>query len=665
LPQYLKDHGVRLVELGYTVLPIRPGTKRPDLKNWPHHATTVEDVVSWYSNGRAQHGAGINARNTPAIDVDVMDDAVADAMSRAIDRIFPGVALMTRTGLAPKFLIPFRSDEPFRKLTSKVYSDGKHEHKVEILGDGQQWVAFAIHPDTDRPYKWFDGLSDSGISSVPHDALPELDRRSAQLVIDAFEVLAAERVEAGAWVLSSKARLDAGNRKLEAGDDFAAYAQPVRGLARQQLVDLLKKLPLHDRDGWLRAGRVLHHQFEAGEDGFELWVDLSKDSEKFDEADQRRVWESFGHRPDAPETVRSLIKEFGQPAKPRLPNSGFVPAAQFASAQKVEWHIKHVLPKRGLIVVYGDPGSSKSFFALDMVAHVARGLEWRGHRVRQANVAYIVAEGVAGFGNRLAAYASHNGISLSDLPVFVRGGAFELKEDYLLACDEINAIGNVGIVVIDTLAAVTPGGNENTSEDMGAAIDAAQRVIEATGASVILIHHTNSQGALRGWSGLKGAVDNLIRIERKEGLRTAHIEKQKEGAEGPPVGYRLKVVDLYADEDGDPVTSCVVVPDEEVAPNTNGARKERKPRSGDFETSANYGKARHFLRIIQDMCGLETGVSLQEDEVIEAIQKDPEVNPMAEPDYPLKKNIIPTLRTLGHLGKISKEGRNIRLGGPY
>jgi hypothetical protein len=73
MPQYLKDHGVRLVELGYTVLPIQPGTKRPDIQNWPNVAATADDVVKWYSNGRAQHGAGINARDTPAIDVDVMD----------------------------------------------------------------------------------------------------------------------------------------------------------------------------------------------------------------------------------------------------------------------------------------------------------------------------------------------------------------------------------------------------------------------------------------------------------------------------------------------------------------------------------------------------------------------------------------------------------------
>jgi hypothetical protein len=350
----------------------------------------------------------------------------------------------------------------------------------------------------------------------------------------------------------------------------------------------------------------------------------------------------------------------GAPAVRESTGAAFVQASEFASAQKVDWHIKYIIQKKGLVIVYGDPGSSKSFFVLDMVAHIARGLPWREHRVKQSKVAYIAAEGVTGFGNRLAAYAKHHDIPLTDLPVFVRGGAMDLKREFLEISQQVIDLG-AQVVVIDTLAAVTPGSNENTSEDMGAAIDAAQRIIEATGATVILIHHTNKAGDIRGWSGVGAAVDNKIRIERKDDLRTAHIEKQKEGKDGQAFGYKLVVVHLYDDDDGDPVTSCAVEECVEEAPNTRGAKKERKSRSGDFETSMNYDKARHFLRIIQDMCGLETGVSMQEDEVIEAIQKDEKVNPMAEPDYPLKKNIVPTLRTLALFGKISKEGRNIRL----
>lgn len=664
MTQYLKLYGETLVELGYTVLPIRPGTKRPDIKDWPRHATTAADVRAWYSNGRSQHGVGINARNTPAIDVDVLDVRVADEMSRAIDEIFPGVPLMTRTGLAPKFLIPFRSDEPFKKLTSTVYTDGTHEHKVEILGDGQQWVAYHVHPDSGQPYAWFDGVGDDGIRGVSTRDLPHLTRELAQRVIDAFEALAAEQLVAGRWHAVSSAPAERADRLAD--DPFAPEAPPT-DLSRSEIEWLLSKRDAHGYAYWIKVGMMLHHHFSGEEEGFEIWNAWSSKADNYDAENMRGHWDSFGHRTDAPATFRQLIAEHGQPPKAELSapyeKGAIIPAPKFAGAGTMEWHIKHVLPKRALTVVYGAPGSSKSFFVLDMVAHVCRGLQWRQHRTKHSRALYVVAEGAEGFRTRLAAYQQHHGVTLDDL--YVRPGGFLLADHALELAQQVKDLGDIGVIVIDTLAAVTPGANENTSEDMGRAIAAANLMTQTCGAAVILIHHANKQGELRGWSGLLAAADNTIRIEydREKNLRTAHIEKMKEAKSGEPYGYRLEVVDLGTDEDGDAITSCVVVETEETAPNTSGqggSRKERKSRSGDFETSRNYDKARHYLRIIEEIAGL-SGANLDEAEVITAIQKDKIVNPMEEENHPTKKNIIPTLRTLAQLGKIEKEGRWIRL----
>ena len=660
MTNYLRMYGERLVELGYTVLPIKPGSKRPDIKDWPRHATTVANVVAWYSNGRAQHGVGINARNTPAIDVDVLDPEVAQAMSDAIDAIFPGHSLLMRTGMAPKFLIPFQSDEPFRKLVSQTYTDGKNDHKVEILGDGQQFVAYAIHPGTNKPYQWFDGVSDSGIRESARADLPVLSRDDAQRVVDAFELLAAERVSVGAWSLKAGALpLETTDNARTHDDPFAEHKQPV-GKTYREVEALLKRLPNDNADYdsvWFPTIAAVHH--ELGEEGEDLARAWSAKAEKHTDERFDITWNSLGRYAGPQRTLRSLMK--GQPLEVVQEGLGgdFVPAAQFATEQKVEWHIKHVLPKKGLIVVYGAPGSSKSFFALDMVAHVARGLPWRGHRVRQSKVAYVAAEGVAGFGSRLAAYSKGHDVSLDDVPVFVRGGSLVLKTQVLALCDSINNIGGVGVVVIDTLAAVTPGENENVSEGMGLAIDAANRIINATGASVILIHHTNKTGEMRGWSGLLGAADNSIRIERKDDVRTAHIEKQKEGKDSAEYGYKLRVIDLYEDEDGDMVTSCVVEESEEIAKKPDG-RKERKPRSGEFETSDNYAQARHFLQVIEELVGLSEA-NIDEADIISAIQNDEKANPTGQEDTPAVRSIKRTLHTLGLKGKIKKEGRWIRL----
>ena len=662
MPQYLKEYGERLVDLGYLIVPLPPGSKGPHRKGWPKFRADTAQVRQWYSNGSVNDGIGVLAATTPAIDVDILDKEVSDLMSDEIDRIFAGQSLMTRTGKAPKFLIPFRSDEPFRKLSSNTYTDGKNDHKVEILGDGQQWVAYHTHPDTGRPYVWWDGVSDAGITENSRDLLPELSRDDAQRVIDAFEVLAKRKVDAGLWHWKSVSVERQG--AVDEPDPFAAHAGPVHDLSRSQIEWVVSRIQNDeaDYDRWFSVLCAIHHQL--GDDGLELARTFSEKSSKHNAEVFEAKYASIGAYTGPMATLRSFLKETGQPPKgnPTPVSTGdFVQAAAFSSAQKVEWHIKHVIPKRGLIVVYGAPGSSKSFFVLDMVAHIARGLEWRGHRVAQSRVAYVAAEGVAGFGNRLAAYSEHHGTPLADVPVFVRGGALMLNDSALQITEAVNHLGGVGVVVIDTLAAVTPGANENTSEDMGEAIRSANLIMEGTGASVILIHHANKNNELRGWSGLLAAADNTIRVEHEEatGLRAARVEKQKEGRSDGKYGYRLKVVDLGHDEDGDAITSCVIEPCEEVAPKSNG-KKQRKSTAGDFETSDKLGKARAYLSIIEDLVGMGDA-NVDEMDVISAIQGDETVNPLKEPDHPRPDSIKRTLLTLADKGKIRKEGRWIRV----
>lgn len=236
--------------------------------------------------------------------------------------------------------------------------------------------------------------------------------------------------------------------------------------------------------------------------------------------------------------------------------------SEFSSGLATSWWIKGILPQNSFSVAYGPPGSGKSFFVLDMAASIARGKSWRERIVRQTNVVYVAAEGVAGFRNRVLAYAEHEKIHLSDLPVYVCESRLDLREDWLQLAERINAIGNVGLVIVDTLAAVTPGMDENSSGDMGRAADACQKIREATGASVLLVHHTNKQGEMRGWSGLEGNVDTKIGISRNGDSRKASIDKQKDGLDGEAFDFQLKPVELGTDEDGDPVTSCVVQFDE-------------------------------------------------------------------------------------------------------
>lgn len=239
-----------------------------------------------------------------------------------------------------------------------------------------------------------------------------------------------------------------------------------------------------------------------------------------------------------------------------------IPAHVFAGGKAPDWIVKGVLPRAELVVLFGESGSGKSFFALDLIAAIARGIPWRGKTVRQGRIVYIVAEGIGGMRNRLKAYGHQHGVALDSLPVSIISDAPNLLkgDDALALAKQIKSAGSVAVIVVDTLSAVTPGGNENAGEDMGTVLAHCKGLHRATGALVLLIHHSGkdqSKGA-RGWSGLRAAADAELEITRLGDARIATISKQKDADDGAAFAFKLLPVEIGTDEDGEPVTSCVI-----------------------------------------------------------------------------------------------------------
>jgi hypothetical protein len=393
------------------------------------------------------------------------------------------------------------------------------------------------------------------------------------------------------------------------------------GLTPPQVDEILDALPGDlDYDTWVTVGMALHH--ELGADGFQVWDQWSQRSPKYtNERYGRERWRSFGKGNGRVVTARSLVKlahdhgayirlyapaspdefdalvdqamapsEPGQDAKPlRYP---FIPAAEFSSASSLPWIVKGVLPKAQLAVVYGASGSGKSFAVLDMALSIARGEAWRERKVRQGRVAYVAAEGADGFRKRLAAYQQFHGIELTGVTLSILAASPNLMESRE-AVDVVAGIegsGGADVVVLDTFAQVTPGANENAGEDVGRAIAHCRRIHERTGALVVLIHHSGkdaTKGA-RGWSGLRAAADAEIEVLRTEsGVRTLRLSKSKDGEDGLSWAFDLQVVQLGIDEDGDPITSCVVQPAEMPEPTDT-------KRRGPIETVV--------LAVVNEMC---------------------------------------------------------------
>jgi hypothetical protein len=303
---YLRKYGPPTLENGFEIIPIKPGTKRPPFDKWEDIRADERKLSRWIEAGRGDHGVGILARKTPMVDIDCRDPAVVRKMIRFTEKLCG--ATLQRVGLPPKTGLLYRTDEPFKKVNSKTYvdpDDNSVTHKVEILGDGQQFVAFAIHPDTGEPYRWSD-------KKAPHnaewDSLPEITRDQAEEIAAEFERLAEE----AGWIeKKTLKRLESKKALAVIDDDDADFSDdhPI-DITTQELSLKLGMVPgSDDYDTWLQVGMALWHQYAGDEEGLILWHEWSAQASNYDSDVLDDKWPTFEPEKDSqPVTARLIVK---------------------------------------------------------------------------------------------------------------------------------------------------------------------------------------------------------------------------------------------------------------------------------------------------------------------------------------------------------------------
>lgn len=259
------------------------------------------------------------------------------------------------------------------------------------------------------------------------------------------------------------------------------------------------------------------------------------------------------------------------PAKADVPIQRFnvLTAADVLSLPMLQWLVRGVLPATGLACAYGASGTGKSFLALDLAAAVAEGVAWFNCRVTAAPVVYAALEGEAGFTQRVQAWQTHYGRPLPDELRFIMQG-FDLRHasDIGALSEAVSESGRIGgLLVIDTLNRAASGADENASRDMGEVIAACKRLQAELGGLVLLVHHSGKDQTkgMRGHSSLFAALDAAIEVTRNGDQREWCVAKSKDGSDGARHAFTLKVVQVGTHDDGEPITSCVVVADDKPA----------------------------------------------------------------------------------------------------
>lgn len=214
-----------------------------------------------------------------------------------------------------------------------------------------------------------------------------------------------------------------------------------------------------------------------------------------------------------------------------------------------EWLIHGIMPTRGLIGLYGQPGIGKSFLSLDFALSVASGTPWQGRAVRKGPVLYIAAEGGSGMGKRSAAWLTYHEVPadqgtmmwlLEAIPIHGTSDDMDGVMDKIV--EEVQV--QPRLIVVDTLARCFDG-DENTQEDMGRFVAGAARFCNAFDAAVIVVHHTRLDGDReRGNTAFRGAAETMLSMQRNKdtGEILLTCNKQKDAEEFDPIDLMMHAI---------------------------------------------------------------------------------------------------------------------------
>jgi len=254
--------------------------------------------------------------------------------------------------------------------------------------------------------------------------------------------------------------------------------------------------------------------------------------------------------PDTRPAKRIALKD--PEAKAALATFRTLQLSDLDALPEPEWLVNGIIPADGLTTLYGAPGSTKSFCILDAALCIAAGVPFHGHAVKAGTGVYCVGEGLRGLRWRIEAWklahpeADYELLEKNLVIIPHAPRLLEPTEQVMLnnTCKEVaENSGGLRLFIVDTWARSLTGGDENSAQDAGVAIDVCEKVRAETGATPFIVHHSGADGLReRGSTALRGASDCTLHMHREEtsGIITLAQKKSKDSEPFTPMKFNLQ-----------------------------------------------------------------------------------------------------------------------------
>jgi hypothetical protein len=278
---------------GFHGLPLEG--KAPHIEKWQEKFLITNDVEIrlWPRIYHLAHNTGVLAKFAPGLDIDILIEAAAKAAEMLAREHFEERGdIHVRIGLPPKRLIMLRTDEPFEKLFYTFKAPDGSEHKIEILGEGQQYVVDGIHPDTHQPYRWFGGE----LATIKRQDLPYVRFEDAKEYINTARKLLAEEFGFVVTNASSNLQINGGGAACVHANGGGKDPQADPELIADAFA-IIPNTADTDWERWYTIGMAVWRATGGSAEGFAAWDAWSRKSPKYNADNTAKKWAAFFKSP--------------------------------------------------------------------------------------------------------------------------------------------------------------------------------------------------------------------------------------------------------------------------------------------------------------------------------------------------------------------------------
>ena len=315
------------------------------------------------------------------------------------------------------------------------------------------------------------------------------------------------------------------------------YSPLWKKLPRSQGVDVADWIA----DYQLSAKRVIYH---VGAKGNTIQKEVSKDitfsqmCAQFDEINAiecpgERKWMLYKLAREHKVSVAQIMDAY-EAALTNQPTFDGVGVKDLLAKtpERFDWLVAALMPMATTALLYAEAGTGKTLFVNNIIKAVAGGEDWNGYPTKHGKVLYIQTDEPEINTAHNLKEAGFESVPNENLTIY-----FKWQFSQMAKLRETIEKEKPKLVVIDSLTSC----NRNTAVEEKN-VEYARTLYELrdiameTGCAVIVLHHENKNGQVRGTTAIKANVSEVWHLKRCDKLSSTHrlleIEKSRAGCNG-------------------------------------------------------------------------------------------------------------------------------------